>query len=304
MAIRPRGYVNDWKFRGARTALMEQINAVFEEYAAYRPLTVRQIFYRLIGEYGYPKDKRSIGRLTELLIIARRAREIPFEWIRDDGVVGREPHGYPSMLGFWSAVRGAADGYRRVRQEGQDPYVEIICEAAGMVPQLEAAAHEYGIPVYSSGGANSLTDKWQIAQRAIERIERDEQVLTVILHVGDHDKAGLDIYNVLEEDVRAFVDGHDWGEYASVPLDADHYGLVPVRFERVAVTPEQIDRFGLEADPLSNAVQAEALAPDDMANELRAAILPHVNMDVRKKLLAIEAAERGELSRDVRKLAD
>ena len=39
----------------ANMALLDQIQTVLEEYREQLPLTCRQIFYRLVGSYGYDK---------------------------------------------------------------------------------------------------------------------------------------------------------------------------------------------------------------------------------------------------------
>jgi hypothetical protein len=48
----------------------------------YRTNTVRQIYYRLIGAYGYDKDANASERLGELINRARRAGLIPMDAIR------------------------------------------------------------------------------------------------------------------------------------------------------------------------------------------------------------------------------
>jgi hypothetical protein len=50
-------------------------------------LTVRQIFYRLVANYEYEKTPQAYEKLAEKLVLARRNRRIPFDAIRDDGVV-------------------------------------------------------------------------------------------------------------------------------------------------------------------------------------------------------------------------
>jgi hypothetical protein len=47
-----------------------------DEYEAQLPLTVRQIFYRLVGDHGYEKTERAYSRLTEHLVRACRARSM------------------------------------------------------------------------------------------------------------------------------------------------------------------------------------------------------------------------------------
>jgi hypothetical protein len=77
---RARGLAS-WQPRAKSLALLDQVNAVLDEYRDHLPLTIRQIFYRLVGAYGYPKgtskDRRPYLRLGEMLNRARlRVRQL------------------------------------------------------------------------------------------------------------------------------------------------------------------------------------------------------------------------------------
>jgi len=82
---RPRGFIADWRPNAATQALLNQIEAVLAEYAAHLPLTIRQIFYRLVAAHDYPKTESDYKRLCRVLNSARRARLVDMEAIRDDG---------------------------------------------------------------------------------------------------------------------------------------------------------------------------------------------------------------------------
>ena len=81
---RPRGFV-DWKPQAATLARLGQVQDVLNEYADYLPLTVRQIFYRLVGAHNYDKTEKAYESLGEALNRARRAEVVPMDAIRDGG---------------------------------------------------------------------------------------------------------------------------------------------------------------------------------------------------------------------------
>jgi len=54
---RVRGFA-PWTPQKETLALIARVNAVLREYADHLPLTVRQIFYRLVGAHGYDKMLR------------------------------------------------------------------------------------------------------------------------------------------------------------------------------------------------------------------------------------------------------
>ena len=80
MSKRRRGFHEAYQPRTATRALIDRVLAVLIEYAAYLPLTVRQIFYRLVGapdaaraDGGYPKTEQAYERLAETIGKASRA---------------------------------------------------------------------------------------------------------------------------------------------------------------------------------------------------------------------------------------
>jgi hypothetical protein len=91
--VRPRvrGFA-DWTPRKETIALLARVDAVLGGYQDHLPLTLRQIFYRLVGAHGYEKTERAYERLGEHLVRARRVRLIPMNAIRDDGGITCAPN--------------------------------------------------------------------------------------------------------------------------------------------------------------------------------------------------------------------
>jgi hypothetical protein len=285
---RPKGY-SDWHPHAKTQALLEQVGSVLDEYHAYLPLTVRQIFYRLVGAFEYEKTERAYERLAECLVRARRARLIPFYSIRDDGITYYPVSWYSGVQAFHEATAQRARKYRRDRQEGQQAAIELWTEAAGMAPQLAHVAHRYSIPVYSSGGFSSLTAVRDIVDRAVRW-----QGTTVLLHVGDYDPSGVAIFDAIASDVEAFVQA-----------DRTVFTTMVVS-ERVALTAVQVEIHELATAPAKasdgrsrtwkgETCQLEALPPDVLADIVDAAILAHFDLDVLNDVLEQERADRAEL---------
>ena len=198
---RPRGYDPTWAPHRKTRLLLGQVEQVLEEYREHLPLTVRQIFYRLVGQFGYEKTENAYGRLAEALGRARRAGLSHFDVIRDDGISTISTRVYAGVADFDDETGRRAREYRRDRQADQRQYVELWSEAAGMLHQLSRIAEAYSVPVYSAGGFGSLTGNYEIARRALTR-----SVPTVILHVGDYDPSGESIFTAMTEDAAAFVE--------------------------------------------------------------------------------------------------
>ena len=129
------------------------------EYRQYWPLTCRQIFYRMVGAYGYDKSEAAYGRLCNHLANARRGLLIPFDAIRDDGVTTYRRDHFDDRDDFLRHVRGMGRRYTRNKLAGQELHIEVWCEAAGMLPQIDDVSAPFSVRAYSSGGFDSLTAK-------------------------------------------------------------------------------------------------------------------------------------------------
>lgn len=264
--VRPRGYIAEYKPQSKTLALLTEVEAVLEEYRDYLPMTARQIYYRLIGAYGRPKTEAFYSNLCEHLSNARRGGLIPFDSIRDDGVSVMQRDYFEDEDDFRWHLRRLAQNYRRDLMATQPRYIEVWCEAGGMLKQLSDVAHPYSVRVYSSGGFDSLTAKKDIADRIIETGKP-----AVILHLGDYDPSGESIFQSSAQDVGAFV--------AADRLSAN----VTVDFRRVALTEQQVILFGLPTAPAKvsdsrskawkgETCQLEALTPRQIAQILDNAI--------------------------------
>lgn len=266
------GYIEN--YRPSQLAI--DCRSVLEANPELRPMGARSIGYMLMGWPSYQgwiaerqrrqtlgKNKESgktlhMQRVKDAVIEARRGRFIPFGWIFDQKAIEADPPEYASLNDWLDLVRQSANQFQLERQDGQDQWIEVWTEAASTVVVIERIAFKYGVSVYSSGGYNHLTGIYSLAERA-----RKRDVPTLVLHLGDADKHGRDIYSRFLEDVQAF--------------NPD------VNFERIAVTEEQIVRL----PGLSDRVDADGhLQLEGMIEHLQ----PEVEAVIRRNLdLAVYA---------------
>lgn len=199
-STRVRGFA-PWQPRQETRATLDQVKQVLTQYRQLWPLTARQVFYRLVGVFDFPKTENAYKRLLEYLNRGRRAGLIPWGAIRDDGstVVGSDR--YEDAESFLSTVRDWASRAPMDLLQHQPIHLELFCEAAGMVPQLDRVARTYGVPVRSSGGFDSTTVKHDLAV-IYSQIDKPVRVL----HVGDLDPSGEHLHNALGEDLNAFME--------------------------------------------------------------------------------------------------
>jgi hypothetical protein len=292
MSARARGFIPDWRPRPATCALLDKVQSILLQYAAQLPLTLRQIFYILVGRHAYDKTEQAYERLGEALGKARRARLISMSAIRDDGFTELAPTYWDSADNFMQSCLGMAATVRLDRQLGQPRRLVLWCEAVGMAPQLARIADPFGITVMSSGGFDSLTDKHRVPASWAG------QAVTV-LHIGDHDPSGISMHTALIEDIIAFG-----AEYAA-----------DIEAVRVAVTLEQAREFGLPTAPPkttdrrrgftdSETVQCEALDPATLAGIVEIAIGERLNYALYQARLDEEAEARQDVLARLRRVFD
>jgi hypothetical protein len=220
------------------------------------------------------RRNRHTPGFANVLNRARRAGLIPFSGIRDDGTVLKMPAGWDGADDLVQAFVQATNDFCLDRQDGQRTRLLFAVEASGMVPQVERIAAEFGIPVHSSGGFDSLTAKHDLA--CILNDWSDAEVL----HIGDHDPSGVHLFASLAEDVQALAqtDG-------------------AIRFTRLAVTTVQIASLSLPSAPAKptdrraftgETVQAEAIPPDVLAIIVRNAIEERLNRNAFATVLVEE----------------
>lgn len=284
-----------WEPREDTINVLRAVVHVLNEYGEYGPMTVRQIFYRLVGEFGYSKTERAYRRLAEYLVKARRARLIPFGKIRDDGSTQAGAAGFGGRGEFWQGVRRAGDKFMLDHQQGQVQRIELWCEAAGMVPMLAQMTEHYHVPVYSTGGFSSVTVTHEVA----ERVGRGE-VPTVFLHVGDYDPSGESIFASMTEDIEAFLDDEGMWDW--------------FRPERIALTRRQVETYDLPTAPpkmsdsrsakwVGETTQAEALPPNLLRDIVVGVIETYIDFDVLDDVLEREQTDKAEIDR-VLKIAE
>lgn len=263
---RPKGYA-EWRPRRDTQIVLTQVDEVLREYHDHLPLTVRQIFYRLVGVFDYPKTEQAYERLGNYLVRARRARLIPFDYIRDDSASHMRHRHFDGEADFYRYIHRLSRDYTQDKPARQRVSIRLHCEAEGMMPQLHNALKPYSVPVYSCSGFDSLT-----ARRELATWVHDTYVyrgkMPVMLHLGDYDPDGESVFDSLVEDVVGFLE-----------VDAPHLLKMyhwSTLLRRLALTESQAYLYDLPTAPPkktssrtknwtgSGTCQLEALPPDTL----------------------------------------
>lgn len=291
---------------GKRKLLLQHVREVLLAYVSHLPLTVRQIYYRLVATHAeYPKEQKFYKGLVETLALARRGGLIEWDAIRDDGV--RTEYcggGFDGLPDFKDYLKRLARGYSRDKRAGQPKQVFVLCEAAGMVPQITRACGDYPVTVKSSGGMDSVTAKYDLARDCADKD-------SVVLHVGDYDPTGLSIFHQLALDVPAMMRDYCHANVEPVPLyeckrvtilekHVAEFGLLT---GRTKASDEAKDWYaGIGGDRFATC-EAEALPPDVLIRLVREAVEAELDHDNYQYALETEKQEGERVVRAVSNLS-
>ena len=267
--------MSGWNPQARTLALIGAAEAVIDaaEAEGYKP-TLRRVFYLLVGANMLPNTLRAYKNLSWTLDRARWEAMLPFDALDDRARPVRQPAAWDSP---GEILRASAAQYRSDWWAGADTHVELWAEKDAVSGILEPLAHEYGIPFLACRGFVSLT----ALSEAADRMWRP----TVILYCGDHDPSGLDMDRDIAERLAALGAAAD--------------------FQRVALTPEQIDEHDLIPQPTKSADTRSWGYSADGSWELDALPVPALVGHVRKAIeellpedfRARQAADQGARAR-------
>ena len=256
-------------------------SAAFDLLRDDNPMTIRQLFYRLVSLGTIAKTETEYKTtVIRLLGEMRRAGEVPFGWIADNTRWMRKPPTHSSLGGF---LRRSAETYRRAVWDNQDAYVEVWLEKDALAGVLIDVTAPWDVPLMVTRGYASLS----YLHSAAEAIAAKGKP-AYLYYFGDHDPSGLDITRAVEEGIREFAPAAD------------------IFFERIAVTPEQIQSLALPTRPTKTtdsrskgfeggSVEVDAIPPAELRQMVEDCITLHIDSDAYGRLIAVEDAERETL---------
>jgi hypothetical protein len=109
------------------------IQTAAEILGQHHPMTVRQVFYRLVSRQVIENTRGSYQAVSKALVVARQEGWIPWEWIEDRL---RKPRHVSMWDGLADFATTAAEAYRRVVWTDQPTYLEAWLEKGRVVRHL------------------------------------------------------------------------------------------------------------------------------------------------------------------------
>ncbi len=287
-------------------------------------MTLRQLYYALVSVGAIPKVEPSYDRLKRVMKDLREDGTIPWDWLVDHTRAVFAPRTFDGVEGL---LTDTAKLYRRDLMRQQKVAIQLWAESDSIGSVIAGVADRYCVPTFIGRGYSARGYLWAAAKDAVAAHEAGKTVH--ILHVGDFDPSGEDIYRDVEETLRlyAIAVDLDWpvadvrryllAELRQEGIDpaADLYGRSEwcwkleepwthwLEFERLALTAEQIDEHNLPTRPPktsdvrtakftgSGTVEVEDLPVDVLLNIVETAILDRIDETA---LADAEMAEQSE----------
>jgi hypothetical protein len=256
-------------------------DAIIAALKADQPMTVRQVFYRLVSAGVIAKTENEYkNTVCRLLAEMRLSREIPFGWIADNTRWMRKPDTYSGLAAI---QEHAAQTYRRAVWDNQDCYVEVWLEKDALAGVLMDVTDPWDVPLMVTRGYPSLSYLYEAAD-AIADVGKP----AFLYYFGDYDPSGLDITRAVEARLREFAPEAD------------------ITFKRVAVTEKQIAQMRLPTRPTKmtdsrskgfdrESVEVDAIPPKTLKAIADRCITRHVDPRAYERMKIVEAAERKTL---------
>jgi hypothetical protein len=265
--------------------LLKQVQQVIQSYDF--ALTLRQIYYQLVAKQIIPNQQKYYKTISRLCVIGRDENMLPEDSFADRLREIDKPTSWDDLGDFMKTVKGA---YKKSKWNNQAAYVETWTEKDALRGVISPITYEYDVPLLVVRGQVSRTAIYESYKRFEQKAKEEKDCY--LFYFGDFDPSGISIYKSLADRIRNF------GDYGEL-----------IKFERIALTREQIETYGLPQDPAKtsdpnyskfvsehgdNVVELDALPPD----VLRELIEESIESSIDNVLLSqVQETEKEEKTR-------
>lgn len=269
------------RFTAAIENLLCAVDGILNQYT--QPITVRQMFYRLVAAQLIENSGQQYARVSRVLTKARKIGRISADAFVDRTRRVYELSTWSGLRDFFETVRNA---YRRDHWAAQPEYVEVWLEKEALGALFQPVCQEQRVPLCITKGRPSFSYMHETQRRLISRCVARPITL---LYFGDFDPTGEAIPENIESEWLA-------------PLRAEGISVCLVK---VCLTPDQADKypqaFCKESDPNTPrfvarygdiAVELDAVPPDELEAMVKKVIMSHTN---RRALVGSMRQEQDDL---------
>jgi hypothetical protein len=255
------------------------IEAALHILSEEQPMTVRQLFYRLVSNQHIENDRQDYQKVSRVMTAARDDGRCPFAWIVDRSRPEYRVNVWEDPTGYAETVKRS---YRKDYWAMQPGHCEIWTEKDAIIGSIQVVTNDLGVTVRVCRGFLSTTKAHEIA----EHFDAISKSIT-IFYLGDHDPSG----RTIEADLTARISTYASHAFALKRLaifagDIRKFNLPPLR---VKMTDSRAKGF---LSKYSNAcVELDALPPTELRRRIRKAIEQLIDKTLWDRAVMVEKAE-------------
>ncbi len=264
-----------------------KVMEVLKEFEEYKPLTLRQVFYQLVGKEYIENTRSQYNMLSNLLKWARIDGFVKWDDIEDRVRAYHSATGWNDREHFaGQELKYFLSGYRRELLQSQKKYIEIWIEKDALSSIFTRIAKPYCISVVVCRGFSSVSFLNDFKRRLGSYKSREP----VMLYFGDFDPSGVEMLHSMEITLK------------------EELQVKRIKFKRVALLKKDIFQYKLPHNPDALkrtdtrakkhlkiygelAVELDALRPDILEKKIKKAIELEVDMKAFGKEREIEKEE-------------
>lgn len=251
---------------------------------AVAPMTVRQIFYRLVTAGVVPNTRSAYQFTSRALVEARRTGKIPWAKIEDRLRMPRTPAMWKDLSDY---ISDTIFCYRRDVWQTQPRLVECWLEKDALSGIFEDTLSRYGVTLNVGRGF----DGWASIYNAATRYKSSGKPVSV-LYFGDFDPSGEDMVRSLGERLASLGALPEIVKCALTREDIDRYRLPPMMAKR---SDSRAAAFIEKHGDIS--VELDALPTDILRRRLVDQVEARMDMAALAACRELEESERRELMR-------
>jgi hypothetical protein len=263
-----------FKWTKLHLSRLNDVLIILEELEEFKPLTLRQVFYQLVGKGLIENSKSSYITLGQLIKFARINEYISWSDIEDRTRAYYDLAGWNDVDAFIKAsLEQFLIGYDRDLMQTQKVYIEIWIEKNALSSIFTKVAKQYTIRVVVTAfGSTSFLNDYK------ERLEYHKHQRPIVLYFGDFDPSGLNMLPTMQEtlEMEMKVTGVQYKHIALEKEDIILYKL-PHKAEAIKKkdtrTKEHVAKHGMLA------VELDALTPNILEQKIRKAIDTEIDID-------------------------
>lgn len=265
---------------------------------AERPMTLRQLYYRLASSGELLPLTKEYRRLSVVMTRAREAGACSRTWIVDHTRTTLKPNSWSGLEDYWETVQRA---YRKDFWASMPVAVEVIVEKDAVAGTIQPVTIKYDVPIRVVRGfasvsfAGEIADEWARCQKPI-----------YVYYLGDFDPSGFEIERDLQKRLERYSGRH------CIEADPNPEAGTSTAFlwKRLAVDESDFFDFDLlplevkDSDPRAAGfiarhgracAELDAIPPTELRRRVDAAIRSHIDPERWERLQAVEAAEKRSL---------